>query len=141
MRRSDPTSCRTRSTSAPKMSKTLATSLMNEIFVARKAFDAYLMVSADAAEGFGSGEDVEVGELLAERLDAFPVTGAVFRARDRARVGLDEAGYQGQPEFDAGHLGDVVEVEAQAFVADALDDLGEEAEQALIPHALVIEGG
>jgi hypothetical protein len=33
----------------------------------------------------------------------------------------------------------VVEVDAQTVVADALDDLGEEAEQAIIPDALVIE--
>ncbi len=33
----------------------------------------------------------------------------------------------------------MIEVEAQTIVADALDDLGEEAEQAIIPYALVVE--
>ena len=91
-------------------------------------------------EGLGSGEDGEVREFPAEGLDAFSVAGAVFRARDRARVGVDEARDQGQAEVYTRHLRDVVEVEAQAVVADALDDLGEEAEQAFIPHALVVEG-
>jgi hypothetical protein len=35
-------------TSAPMPSQTLAISLMNEIFVARKAFEASLIISADA---------------------------------------------------------------------------------------------
>ena len=34
-------------TSAPASSQMLAIELMNEIFVARNAFDAYLMISAD----------------------------------------------------------------------------------------------
>src|SRR5215212_5169178 len=91
-------------------------------------------------EYLGSGEDGEDWELPAEGLDAFRVAGAVFRARDHAGVGFDEARDQGQTEIYTRHLRDVVEVEAQAVVADALDDLGEEAEQAIIPHTLVVEG-
>ena len=33
----------------------------------------------------------------------------------------------------------MIEVEAQTIVADALDDLGEEAEQTIIPYVLVLE--
>ncbi len=46
MRRSEPTARRTSSTSAPNNSHTLATSFMNEIFVASSAFAAYLHSSA-----------------------------------------------------------------------------------------------
>ena len=46
MRLSAPTACRTRSASAPNRSQTLATSFMNEILVARIAFDASFDSSA-----------------------------------------------------------------------------------------------
>ena len=46
MRLSEPTAWRTRSTSAPNRSQTLAISFMNEILVARIAFEAYFDSSA-----------------------------------------------------------------------------------------------
>ena len=46
MRWSRPIPRATSRTSAPTCSHTLAISLMNEIFVARKAFEAYLIISA-----------------------------------------------------------------------------------------------
>ena len=47
MRGSRPMPFMTWLTSAPAASQTLAISLMNEILVARKALDAYLIISAD----------------------------------------------------------------------------------------------
>ena len=48
MRSSRPMSRATSVTSAPTPSQTFAISLMNEIFVARKAFEASLIISAEA---------------------------------------------------------------------------------------------
>ena len=48
MRSSRPIPRATSSTSAPSSSDTFAISLMNEIFVARNAFDASLIISAEA---------------------------------------------------------------------------------------------
>ena len=47
IRPSRPMPSATTVTSAPVSSQTFAISLMNEIFVARNAFDAYLIISAD----------------------------------------------------------------------------------------------
>ena len=49
IRVSDPMPCRTWSTSAPTESQMVATALMKLIFIARKAFEAYLISSADFA--------------------------------------------------------------------------------------------
>ena len=46
MRASSPIPWATTPTSAPTSSQTFAISLMNEIFVARNAFEAYLIISA-----------------------------------------------------------------------------------------------
>ena len=46
MRSSRPIAWDTTDTSAPTSSQTFAISLMNEIFVARNALDAYLIISA-----------------------------------------------------------------------------------------------
>ena len=48
IRSSSPMPRATSSTSAPSSSETFAISLMNEIFVARKAFEASLIISAEA---------------------------------------------------------------------------------------------
>ena len=48
MRSSSPIPPATSVTSAPTSSQTLAISLMNEIFVARNAFEASLIISAEA---------------------------------------------------------------------------------------------
>src|SRR5215212_1066588 len=91
-------------------------------------------------QGLGACENGEVRELPAEGHDALRVAGAVLRTDYHARVGIYEAGDQGQPEVDARHLRDVVEVEAKTIVAEALDDLSEEAEQTIFADPLVIEG-
>ncbi len=49
MRGSAPTPLRTSSMSAPSFSASTARSFMNEIRVARRAFDAYLVSSAERA--------------------------------------------------------------------------------------------
>ncbi len=48
IRSSSPIPRATSSTSAPSSSETFAISLMNEIFVARNAFEASLIISAEA---------------------------------------------------------------------------------------------
>jgi len=55
MRSSRPMPRETSLTSAPTSSHTLAISLMNEIFVARKAFAASLIISAEAMSVRTSG--------------------------------------------------------------------------------------
>ena len=55
MRSSRPIPRATSMTSAPVSSQTFAISLMNEIFVARKALDASLTISADAMSVRTSG--------------------------------------------------------------------------------------
>ena len=71
MRSSRPIPSATVTTSAPSSSETLAISLMNEIFVARKAFEASLIISAlatSARRSVGAERRVQrldaVGELL-----------------------------------------------------------------------------
>ena len=55
MRSSRPMPFATSATSAPTSSHTLAISLMNEIFVARKALDASLIISATSMSVRTSG--------------------------------------------------------------------------------------
>ena len=55
IRRSRPIPSATNPTSAPTSSHTLAISLMNEIFVARKAFDAYLIILAEVTSARTTG--------------------------------------------------------------------------------------
>ena len=60
MRRSEPTACRTRSTSAPNSSQTLAISFMNEMRVASSALAAYFASSALAQSMTMIGAPVRV---------------------------------------------------------------------------------
>ena len=84
MRSSRPMPRATSTTSAPVSSHTLAISLMNEIFVARNAFEASLTISAR----LDVGADDRGVERRVERLDR--VAGPVAAVADHDAVGLQE---------------------------------------------------
>ena len=58
MRSSRPMPCATTETSAPTSSQTFAISLMNEILVARNAFEPYLIISAEATSVRMTGDSM-----------------------------------------------------------------------------------
>ena len=80
IRSSSPIAWATTDTSAPTSSQTFAISLMNEILVARKAFEAYLIISALA----GSVRTTVAFEVCVQRLHRRAV--GVAQAR-RSRSG------------------------------------------------------
>ena len=86
-------------------------------------------------------EDVEavLGEGVDHALGVRPVVGAVLHAGDLLGVGLHQPLDQLVGDRHRRHRRDVIEVDAQTVVADALHDFREEAVQALLRHALVIE--
>jgi len=80
-----------------------------------------------------TGEETPARKRVEIFLGAVPVARAVLEPRDRSRIGLKQALDHLDRELHARELRDVVEIDAQLGVADALDELGEAAIEASSP--------
>src|SRR6185369_15904709 len=89
-------------------------------------------------ERLAAGEYVEA--VLRERVEhgfrVRPIAGGILHAGDAGRIFLQQALDQVQGDGDLGNGRDVVQVELQPLVADALDHLGEVAVEAFVGDAL-----
>ena len=83
---------------------------------------------------------VSWGNSLQIALDARRVARGVLGAGDRPGKASSSRPISSGEKPTRRHRRDVVEEHAQAVVADALDQLGEVAEQAVVGDALVVEG-
>ena len=92
-------------------------------------------------ERLAAGENVEAVRLeaLEHRLRVAPVARAVLHAGDRARIAREQPLDEREADRHLRHGWNVIQVDAQARVADALDHLGEAREQAVVADALVVE--
>ncbi len=79
-------------------------------------------------------------ERVEHRFRIVPVAGGIFHTRDGSGKILQQPLDQGQRDRHLRHRRDVVEIDLQPGIADALDHLGEIAVQALVGDAFVVKG-
>ena len=88
----------------------------------------------------GTREDRQTRQALDEVLGDVEVAARILDAHDHFRERLAEALHQRHRPADDGDRRDVVEHQLRHLRADPLDELGDEAEDALVAHLLVVEG-
>ncbi len=98
------------------------------------------LAQAVEQEHLGAREDLELRIGVEDRRRVAPVAGGILQAHDDVRKGLDEAADQRQREADLGHGGDVIEIDLEVFLIDALDHFGEVAVEPFLRRRLVIVG-
>ena len=93
-------------------------------------------------EYLAAGKYVEARfcEGVQHRLGVVPIAGGVLHSGHCAREILQQPLYQAERDRHLRDRRNVIQIELQARVADALDHLGEIPVQAFVGHALVVEG-
>src|SRR5438477_13052928 len=87
-----------------------------------------------------AGEETPAGKRVEIFPGAAPVARAVLEPSDCRRIGLAQTLDQRDLELDRRELRDVVEIDAQPRIADALDELGETAVESFLAAPLEEEG-